>query len=207
MCNIFQQRFHVSLHVFWPTNCVKFPRPQFQEANCHKSAANPLTRCNLPKLFASVVEPCHGENKILETQMEHVAEWKAVKKHDKHTLVLCRHTSDPQVTILLMSKGMGKANISRKVLSRSDPKFGRSNPTTAFLQVVWSGHTEQPEDEGATRLQWFTKAYHKSRKNSDQWVHACRGWKHSSAASICHNATKVWNIQNFSWDSNTPDYI
>lgn len=85
--------------------------------------------------------------------MEHVAEWKAVKKHDKHTLVLCRHTSDPQVTILLMSKGMGKANISRKVLSRSDPKFGRSNPTTAFLQVVWSGHTEQPEDEGATRLQ------------------------------------------------------
>lgn len=153
MCNTFQQRFHVSLHVFWPTNCVKFPRPQFQEANCHKSAANPLTRCNLPKLFASVVEPCHGENKILETQMEHVAEWKAVKKHDKHTLVLCRHTSDPQVTILLMSKGMGKANISRKVLSRSDPKFGRSNPTTAFLQVVWSGHTEQPEDEGATRLQ------------------------------------------------------
>ena len=40
----------------------------------------------------------------------------------------------------LMSKGMGKANISR-------------NPTTAFLQVVWSGHTEQPEDEGAAKLQ------------------------------------------------------
>lgn len=85
--------------------------------------------------------------------MEHVAEWKAVEKHDKHTLVLCRHTSDPQVSILLLSKGMGNANISRKVLSRSDPKCGRSNPTTAFLQVVWSGHTEQPEDEGATRLQ------------------------------------------------------
>lgn len=62
MCNIFQQRFHVSLHVFWPTNCVKFHPPQFQEANC-QSAANPLTRCNLPKLFASVVEPCHGETK------------------------------------------------------------------------------------------------------------------------------------------------